>query len=390
MLIEWMDEREQAQNLDANAQPDEETRKPQELIRRVMEQVLADEGVQMETVVGVTLVDPDRIREINNAFRKVDRVTDVLSFPMIGGMLKDATPAELLGCVDPETGALELGDLVICVDRAKEQAAEYGHSVRRELGYLSAHGLLHLCGYDHETDEERAQMREREEAKRKELVKVISDATGARAEYKFMPTCNYEIDYFTITKDGTLLFDDSADSEEVEQVLEAITAAGFECEAQDGEEQLSEEESEVADTEPQSETVGLTVEIPLDKAAVGNLTKLLDAKGSLIKKALGVSDLPIEIQEDRVAFPWFSELPDADAVKAYSHFISALCEMSKNAKRVTVTEKAVDNEKYAFRCFLLRLGFIGSEYKAERKILLKNLSGSSAFKNGGADHAVSE
>ena len=159
---------------------------------------------------------------------------------------------------------------------------------------------------------------------------------------------------------------------------------------QDGEEQLSEEESEVADTEPQSETVGLTVEIPLDKAAVGNLTKLLDAKGSLIKKALGVSDLPIEIQEDRVAFPWFSELPDADAVKAYSHFISALCEMSKNAKRVTVTEKAVDNEKYAFRCFLLRLGFIGSEYKAERKILLKNLSGSSAFKNGGADHAVSE
>ena len=126
MLIEWMDEREQAQNLDANAQPDEETRITQELIRRVMEQVLADEGVQMETVVGVTLVDPDRIREINNAFRQVDRVTDVLSFPMIGGMLKDATPAELLGCVDPETGALELGDLVICVDRAKEQAAEYG------------------------------------------------------------------------------------------------------------------------------------------------------------------------------------------------------------------------------------------------------------------------
>ena len=226
-------------------------------------------------------------------------------------------------------------------------------------------------------------------AKRKELVKVIADATGARAEYKFMPTCNYEIDYFTVTKDGTLLFDDRADSEEVEQVLEAITAAGFECEAQDGEEQLS-ELSEESETEPQSETVGLTVEIPLDKAAVGNLTKLLDAKGSLIKKALGVSKLPIEIQEDRVAFPWFPELPDDDAVKAYTHFISALCEMSKNAKRVTVTEKAVDNEKYAFRCFLLRLGFIGSEYKAERKILLKNLSGSSAFKNGGVNHAVSE
>ena len=229
-------------------------------------------------------------------------------------------------------------------------------------------------------------------AKRKELVKVIADATGARAEYKFMPTCNYEIDYFTVTKDGTLLFDDRADSEEVERVLEAIAAAGFECEPQDGVEQPSREEAkeaaEAVGTAPQSEPVGLTVEIPLDKAAVGNLTKLLDAKGSLIKKALGVQNLGIEILEDRVAFPWFTEMPDADAVKAYTHFISALCEMSKNAKRVTVTEKPVDNEKYAFRCFLLRLGFIGSEYKGERKILLKNLSGSSAFKNGGAGHEV--
>lgn len=227
-------------------------------------------------------------------------------------------------------------------------------------------------------------------AKRKELVKVIADATGARAEYKFMPTCNYEIDYFTVTKDGTLLFDDRADSEEVEQVLETIAAAGFECEAHDGEKLPTEEESKAIDTVPQNKTVGLTVEIPLDKVAVGNLTKLLDAKGGLIKKALGVDTLPIEIQEDRVAFPWFPELPDADSVKAYTHFISALCEMSKNAKRVTVTEKAVDNEKYAFRCFLLRLGFIGSEYKTERKILLKNLSGFSAFKNGGVSHEVSE
>ena len=79
--------------------------------------------------------------------------------------------------------------------------------------------------------------------KRKELVKVIADATGARAEYKFMPTCNYEIDYFTVTKDGTLLFDDRADSEEVEEVLEAIAAAGFECEPQDGGEQPSGEET---------------------------------------------------------------------------------------------------------------------------------------------------
>ena len=227
--------------------------------------------------------------------------------------------------------------------------------------------------------------------KRKELVKVIADATGARAEYKFMPTCNYEIDYFTVTKDGTLLFDDRADSEEVEEVLEAIAAAGFECEPQDGGEQPSGEETkeaaEVADRAPQEENVGLTVEIPLDKVAVGNLTKLVDAKGNLIRKALGITDLRIEVLDDRVAFPWFSQV-DADSAAAYTHFISARCEMSRNAKRVTATEKPVENEKYAFRCFLLRLGFIGSEYKAERKILLKNLTGSSAFKDGGVNHEV--
>ena len=230
-------------------------------------------------------------------------------------------------------------------------------------------------------------------AKRKELVKVIANATGARAEYKFMPTCNYEIDYFTVTKDGTLLFDDRADSEEVERVLEAISAAGFECEPQVGGEQPFGEETkeaaEAADTAPQAANVGLTVEIPLDKVAVGNLTKLLDAKGNLIRKALGITDLRIEVLEDRVAFPWFSQV-DTDSAAAYTHFISALCEMSRNAKRVTATEKPVDNEKYAFRCFLLRLGFIGSEYKMERKILLKNLTGSSAFKNGGVSHEVSE
>lgn len=230
-------------------------------------------------------------------------------------------------------------------------------------------------------------------AERKELVKVIANATGARAEYKFMPTCNYEIDYFTVTKDGTLLFDDRADSEEVERVLEAISAAGFECEPQDGGEQPFGEETkeaaEAADTAPQAANVGLTVEIPLDKVAVGNLTKLLDAKGNLIRKALGITDLRIEVLEDRVAFPWFSQV-DTDSAAAYTHFISALCEMSRNAKRVTATEKPVDNEKYAFRCFLLRLGFIGNEYKMERKILLKNLTGSSAFKNGGVNHEVSE
>ena len=77
-------------------------------------------------------------------------------------------------------------------------------------------------------------------------------------------------------------------------------------------------------------------------------------------------------------------------MNAYDTFICKLCEMARNQKRVNATEKRTDNEKYAFRCFLLRLGFIGAEYKTARKILLKNLSGSSAFKSGGAQHEISE
>ena len=208
---------------------------------------------------------------------------------------------------------------------------------------------------------------------RKELVKSISGITGVKAVYKFMPTCNYEIDYFTVTKDGTLLFDDRADSEEVERVLEGIAAAGFACEAPV---EMTEEPEEAA----QEEDVGLTIAVPLDKVQVGNLTKLLDAKGSLIKKALGIDDLRFELLEDRIAFPWFSEPQPEETT--YTHFIAALCQMSRDAKRITAKEKPVDNEKYAFRCFLLRLGFIGNAYKADRKILLRNLSGSSAFKSG--------
>ena len=231
-------------------------------------------------------------------------------------------------------------------------------------------------------------------AERKALVKAISDITGAEAVYKFMPTCAYEIDYFTVTKDGALEFDDRADSEEIENLLEQLAQKGFEGTAPEMPDTAAESEAEevsakaeTAEHKPtqgeQCESINLTITLPLESVAVGNLTKLLDAKGSLIKKALGVDDLGFEINEEgrTICFPWFGEV-SIDEAMAYTHFVNALCKMTKDAKRVTAKEKNVDNEKYAFRCFLLRLGFIGTEYKAERKILLRNLSGSSAFKAG--------
>ena len=221
---------------------------------------------------------------------------------------------------------------------------------------------------------------------RKPLVKAISEFTGADAVYLRTPTYAYRIDYFTVTREGNLEFDDRADSEEIENLLEFLAERGFVAESP---ERVTNETLDTAAETAHSETVGLTVEVPLEGAAVENLTKLLEAKGRLIRRALAVDKLPIEVTDSTVKFPWFSEC-GADECKAYTHFVSALCELAANAKRVTAKENKTDNDKYAFRCFLLRLGFIGSEYKAERKILLRNLTGSSAFKNGGTTNEVSE
>lgn len=201
--------------------------------------------------------------------------------------------------------------------------------------------------------------------KRKKLVKIIAAVTGAKSKYMGMPSAAYEIDGFTVTKDGTLVFDDAAYSEEVETLLKAIAEAGFEC-----------EQAETADH--------IFIEMPRDyytDAALENLKRIIKSKETLIKKAIGTAALPIEVMEEKVIFPWFTDL-EPEALHAYAAFIHKLSRMAKEATRVTATEKETENEKYAFRCFLLRLGFIGDEYKADRKILLKDLLGSSAFKNG--------
>ena len=212
-------------------------------------------------------------------------------------------------------------------------------------------------------------------AERKRLVKTISDWLGVPAKYCGAPTFNYKVDYFTIDRNGSLSFDDRADSEVIERLLEHIYDEGFD---------IDQSHTEEADTET-DEPCAVCVSMPrslFTDSNLENLKALITAKGNLIKKALGVDDLPLEITDTKVSFPWFQTTPTPDEMNAYETFICKLCEMARNQKRVNATEKPTDNEKYAFRCFLLRLGFIGAEYKATRKILLRNLSGSSAFKGG--------
>ena len=203
-------------------------------------------------------------------------------------------------------------------------------------------------------------------AERKELVKAISRITGIKAEYQGMPTTNFVIGDFTVTAEGALVYDDKIDAGEL---LNELAEAGFEGTADKS------EGKELKVPEPNI----LTIEMPADRVNTENLQKLLDAKGNLIRKALGIDSLAFEIHEDRVSFPWFID-PAPDYALAYTQFIAAICKMSTEQKRITARVREVDNEKYAFRCFLLRLGFIGEEFKQSRKILLSNLDGSSAFK----------
>ena len=209
---------------------------------------------------------------------------------------------------------------------------------------------------------------------RKRLVKLISEITEVSSKYLGVSSCAYQVGPYNIGKDGELNYDSEVTPEDIKSLMQHLSDAGFEAEVE-----------EPAPAAAETDETGLIIQIPKDSLSdedLEKLKKLIGAKGNLIKKALGVDALPIEDDEERISFPWFSELPNPDEIKAYSEFITKLCEMAKTQKRITVKEKEVDNEKYAFRCFLLRLGFIGEEFKTHRKILLQNLSGSSAFKGG--------
>ena len=130
-----------------------------EKLNQAASAIFEAEGVDMERAeISLTLVSLEEIRELNRDYRDVDRETDVLSFRQYEGV------EEM-----PEEGELCLGDVVICLDKVKSQAEEFGHSFEREFVYLFVHSLLHLLGYDHMEDDEKTVMRAKEEATMKEI-----------------------------------------------------------------------------------------------------------------------------------------------------------------------------------------------------------------------------
>ncbi len=241
-------------------------------------------------------------------------------------------------------------------------------------------------------------------ADRKEMVNLISDVLGGvESHYLGVPSCAYRVGDFEISRDGALTVADDTDRELVRKIVEALAQAGLESE--DAQTVLSEEpaaaheeeSSEVVPPDGEATPTELSISLqrePFTETALDNLDNLLTSKGAFIKKAFGIENPTYTLTDEAIIFDWLKGEVTPEMAKAGQDFISKLCEMARTQKRVTSKAKVVENEKYAFRCFLLRLGMIGAEYKETRKILLRNLSGNSSFKvapkKEAEEHEISE
>jgi len=221
---------------------------------------------------------------------------------------------------------------------------------------------------------------------RKAFVKAISEILESEATYSGTPAFAYEIGCCTVDKNGILTFSEDTATETSLMLVTALKERGYEPEVTD----------DVVTTENHVVVVEVSREGFSDEA-LENLRKIIASKSALFKKALGTdNDLPFnkdaqsgdadylsfDVIEDKLCFPWFTVTGADGETDAYTRFILALCEMAKKQKRVTAKEHDIENEKFAMRVFLIRLGFIGDEYKTARKILLRNLTGNSSWKSG--------
>ena len=207
-----------------------------------------------------------------------------------------------------------------------------------------------------------------EKSQRKALAQKIAEISENTVQYLGAPTFSYQIGNFILNKDSVL----TAEAID-EKILAELADAGFFYEIS---------------TTPDR----LTVQMPLDSLSertLNRIRRIIENKGELFKSAFKTDSLEFQVTEKTVDFPWFTVEQDGDA-DAYCMFISMLCEFAKDRNRINNKPDTSDNEKYAFRCFLIRLGMIGTDFKAARKVLLRNLTGCSAFRNGRGLNEISE
>ena len=200
-------------------------------------------------------------------------------------------------------------------------------------------------------------------AARKALVQAISEILGKPAVYQGAPTFAYAIDFYSVDKNGTLSYPDNISPEDVRQLVSRLRERGY---------------------TPENDNT-FTVELPragFSATALDNLQKIIASKAELFKRALGTDTVDVEVLEDKLRFPWFTLHGLEGEADAYSKLIVGICDMAKRQKRVVARERAITNDKFTMRVFLIRLGFIGPEYQTARTLLLRNLTGNSSWLAG--------
>ena len=221
---------------------------------------------------------------------------------------------------------------------------------------------------------------------RKPLVNTLTNMFGHKPDYAGAPTFAYDFGTCKLDRNGTLMLAPFLNESAADKLAMLLVESGFDCCIEHIDDAPVSSEIETGTDSKAAETDDLIFALHVPKsalpdAAFSRFCSLVAGKQQLICKALGTEALPIEESEDEYLLPWFGSCAPEDR-KAYELFISKLVALANRQKRALDREKPVFNEKYQFRCFLLRLGFIGTQYKAERAVLLRNLSGNSAFHCG--------
>ena len=213
-------------------------------------------------------------------------------------------------------------------------------------------------------------------AERKAFVQAVSDILHQPAVYQKAPTFAYKIGVYTVDRSGNLCCGEDVSETEIGQLLTRLQERGFTPEGW----------TDAYIPPSENETNRLTVDVALcgnfTDITYLNLQKIIDSKANLLKLALDTDALEIKVYEDKISFPWFTLHGIDGEALAYSELVTALVEMAKQQKRVIAKAKPIENAKFEMRLFLVRLGMIGDEYKKARKILLRNLTGNSAWKAG--------
>lgn len=209
---------------------------------------------------------------------------------------------------------------------------------------------------------------------RKQLVEQISKIVEDDIKYLGVPSCDYQIGtYLKVNKEGILYIDSLADMDVVKNLLDELMNQEYVFEM------LNENK----------DTLEISVAIEnFSNKEKNNLDNLISSKSSLLKKAIGTPSLDYIVDENKIIFPWFKANKNQEELLAYQQLTIALIGRAKSATRINPEEKVTNNEKFSFRVFLVSLGMKGEQFKVARKVLLKNLTGNSAFKNGGNNHAL--